>query len=104
MREFIAFASFAMAVLAGLAAMFLSQKDRQTMASIVAGVFLISFFLNAASQDQWMSRAACLAAFAVAVCGGVTAIFGKNEARRTPAIVVGSVALGTSLLILVLHL
>ena len=104
MRNLIAVVSFIMAVTGGLAAMFSSHRERQTMGTIVAIVFLLSFFINVSRGATWILQGACLVSFAMAVLGGGTAIFTVQDVKRTGGIVSGIVALGTSLVILFLYL
>ncbi len=104
MRNLIAIVSFIMAVIGGLAGMFSAQRERQTMGTVVAIVFLISFFINVSKEATLTLQGACLMAFAVAVLGGGMAIFTDQEVKRTGGIITGIVALGTSLVILFLYL
>ena len=104
MREFIAIVSFIMAVIGGLATMFHKDRDKQTMGAIVAGAFLISFFINVKQEAVLVLQIACLVAFAMAVTGGVVTIFSNENNRRTGAMGTGIVSLGTSLLILFMYL
>lgn len=104
MREFIAIVSFIMAVIGGLATMFHKDRDKQTMGAIVAGAFLISFFINVKQDAILVLQIACMVAFAMAVTGGVVTIFSNENNRRTGAMGTGIVSLGTSLLILFMYL
>jgi hypothetical protein len=104
LSDIIAVVSFIMAVLGGLAAMLSAQRERQTMGTIVAVVFLISFFINVSKEATWILRGACLLAFAMAVLGGGIAILTNQDEKRTGAIVTGIVSLATSLVILFLFL
>ncbi len=104
MRNLIAVVSFVMAVMGGLAAMLSSHRERQTMGTIVAIVFLISFFINVSREATLILQGACLVSFAMAVLGGGTAIFTDQDVKRTGGIITGIVALGTSLVILFLYL
>jgi hypothetical protein len=103
-RNLISVVSFIMAVIGGLAAMFSAQRDKQTMATIVATVFLISFFINVSREARLILQGACLISFAMAVLGGGVAIFTNHDDKRTGGIITGVVALGTSLVILFLYL
>jgi hypothetical protein len=103
-RNLIAVVSFIMAVIGGVAAMFSSHRERQTMGTIVAIVFLISFFINVSRAATLTLQGACLVSFAMAVLGGGTAISTNQDVKRTGGIVAGIVALGTSLVILFLYL
>jgi hypothetical protein len=103
-RELIAIVSFVMAVIGGLATMFHKDRDKQTMGSIVAGAFLISFFINVSQEAKLVLQVACMVAFAMAVTGGVVTIFSNEKNRRTGAMGTGIVALGTTLLILFMYL
>jgi uncharacterized membrane protein len=103
-RELISVVSFIMAVFGGLAAMYHNEKDKQTMAAIVAGAFLISFFINVRQESILVLQIACMVAFAMAVTGGVVTIFSNQWNRRSAAIVTGVVSLGTTFLILFLYL
>ncbi len=104
MRNLIAVVSFIMAVTGGLAAMFSAYKERQTMGTIVAVVFLISFFINASREATLILEGACIVSFATAVLGGGMAILTNQDVKRTGGIITGIVALGTSLVILFLYL
>ena len=104
MREFISIVSFIMAVIGGLATMFHKDRDKQTMGAIVAGAFLISFFINVKQDAILVLQIACMVAFAMAVTGGVVTIFSNENNRRTGAMGTGIVSLGTSLLILFMYL
>jgi hypothetical protein len=103
-RELISVVSFIMAVIGGLATMFCKDRDKQTMGSIVAGAFLISFFINVNQESPLVLQVACMIAFGMAVTGGVVTIFSNDKNRRTGAIGTGIVSLGTSLLILFMYL
>jgi peptidoglycan/LPS O-acetylase OafA/YrhL len=102
--ELIAIISFIMAVIGALAAIFMKNRDKQTMASVVGVAFLISFFINVNKESLLLLQAACVAAFILSVVGGTVAIFSNEESKRTGAIVTGVVSLGTSLLILFSYL
>ncbi len=104
MRELIAIVSFAMAVIGGLANMFHTERDKQTMGAIVAGAFLISFLINVQEKPVLVLQIACLVAFAMAVTGGIVTIFSSDENRRSGAIGTGIVSLATTLLILFMYL
>jgi uncharacterized membrane protein len=103
-RELISVVSFAMAVIGGLATIFHKDRDKQTMGAIVAGAFLISFFINVKQEAILVLQIACMVAFAMAVTGGVVTIFSNENNRRTGAMGTGIVSLGTSLLILFMYL
>lgn len=103
-RELIAVVSFIMAVVGGLATMFHKERDKQTMGAIVAGAFLISFFINVKQDAVLILQIACMVAFAMAVTGGVVTIFSNEGNRRSGAIGTGIVSLGTTLLILFMYL
>jgi hypothetical protein len=102
--DLIAVVSFIMTVLGGLAAMFSAHRERQTMGTIVAVVFLISFFINVSREATWILQGACLVAFAMAVLGGGVAILTNQDVKRTGGIITGVVSLATSLVILFLFL
>jgi hypothetical protein len=102
--ELIAIVSFIMAVIGALAAIFMKNRDKQTMASVVGVAFLISFFINVNKESLLLLQAACVVAFILSVVGGTVAIFSNEESKRTGAIVTGVVSLGTSLLILFSYL
>lgn len=104
MRELISIVSFVMAVVGGLATMFHKERDKQTMGAIVAGAFLISFFINVKQESILVLQIACMVAFAMAVTAGVVTIFSNEENRRSGAISTGIVSLGTTLLILFMYL
>jgi len=103
-RELISIVSFVMAVIGGLATMFHKERDKQTMGAIVAGAFLISFFINVKQEPILVFQVACMVAFAMAVTGGIVTIFSSDENRRSGAICTGIVSLGTTLLILFMYL
>jgi len=102
--ELISIVSFVMAVVGALATIFLNNRDKQTMASVVAVAFLLSFFINVSKDSTLILQAACIIAFIISVIGGTVAIFSSEESKRTGAIVTGVVSLGTSLLILFSYL
>ena len=102
--ELIAIISFIMAVIGALATIFMKNRDKQTMASVVGVAFLISFFINVNKESLLLLQATCITAFLLAVVGGSVAIFSNEESKRTGAIVTGVVSLGTSLLILFSYL
>ena len=104
LRYFISIASFIMAVFGALAVLFIKNRDKQTMASIVALVFLVSFLINVRSADQVFLQITCITTFALALLSGVVTIFSNEEYRRTGAIFTGIVSLGVSLLILFVYL
>jgi peptidoglycan/LPS O-acetylase OafA/YrhL len=102
--ELISIVSFIMAVIGALAAIFMKNRDKQTMASVVGVAFLISFFINVNKESLLLLQAACIVTFILSVVGGTVAIFSNEESKRTGAIVTGVVSLGTSLFILFLYL
>jgi len=104
MGELIAIVSFVMAVIGAMAAVFIGNRDKQSMASIVAAAFLISFFINVSQESRIFLKIACIVAFAVSVTGAMVAIFSNEENKRTSAIITGIVSLGTCLLILFAYL
>jgi len=104
MRYFISIASFIMAVFGSLAVLFIKNRDKQMMASIVALVFLVSFLINVRSADQVFLKIACISTFALALLGGSVTIFSDEEHRRTGAIFTAIVSLCVSLLILFAYL
>jgi len=89
-----------MAVFGGLAVMFIRDRDKQKMASMVALVFLLAFFVNIGGTQNLFLKFACLIAFAISILGGVVTVFSNVEYTRIGAMIVGVVALGVSLLIL----
>ncbi len=104
MGDLIAIVSFVIAVIGAISAVFIANRDRQSMASIVAAAFLISFFVNVNEQSRIFLQIACIVAFAVSITGAMVAIFSNEESKRTSAMVIGVVSLGTSLLILFSYL
>jgi hypothetical protein len=104
MRYFISVASFIMAVFGAFAVLFIKNRDKQTMASIVALVFLVSFLINVRSADQVFLNITCITTFALALLSGVVTIFSNEEYKRTGAIFTGIVSLCVSLLILFAYL
>ena len=104
MRNLIAIASFIVAVIGGLNVMLNKNKDKQTMASIVGIVFLISFFIFVKRGALIIYQASCLVTFAMAILGGVVAMYSDEKARRDGAIVTGIISLVTSLFILFTYL
>jgi hypothetical protein len=104
-RNAFSIVSFIMAVAGGLAAiMFSARRERQTMGTIVATAFLISFFIIVNSEAKLILQGACVISFAMAVLGGGVAILTHHDDKRTGGIISGIVALGTSLIILFLYL
>jgi hypothetical protein len=104
LRNLIAVASFIMAVFSGLTVMFIKDRDKQKWASIVAFVFLISFFINIGEAVHLFLQIACMTAFAMALLGGVVTIFSNKEHTRVGSMIIGIVSLGTSLLILFMYI
>jgi hypothetical protein len=104
MGEWISILSFIMAVIGALAAIFIDNRDKQTMASVVGVAFLVSFFVNVGKESTWILQSACIVAFALSLAGGTMAIFSNKESKRTGAMVTGVVSLGVSLLILFSYL
>ena len=104
MRNLISIVSFMMAVIGGLAATFSARRERQTMATIVAIAFLISFFISVSREAKLILQGACLISFVMAVLGGGVAIVTNQDDKRTGGIVTGIVALCTSFVILFLYL
>ena len=104
MRELISIVSFVMAVIGALATIFIKNRDKQTMAAVVAVAFLGSFFINVSEGSKLILQIACIVAFSISITGGATAIFSNEESKRTGAMVTGVVSLGISLLILFLYL
>ena len=93
-----------MAVFGALAVLFIKNRDKQTMASVVALVFLLSFLINVRSADQVFLQITCIVTFALALLSGTITIFSNEEYRRTGAIFTGIILLGVSLLILSAYL
>jgi hypothetical protein len=89
-----------MAVFGSLAVMFIRDREKQKMASMVALVFLLAFFINVGGTQNLFLKIACLMAFAISILGGIVTIFSNVEYTRIGAMIVGVVALGVSLLIL----
>ena len=104
MGELISIVSFIMAVVGALAAVFINNRDKQTMAAVVGVAFLVSFFINVSKESTLTLQAACIVTFILSVIGGTVAIFSNEESKRTGAIATGVVSLGTSLLILFSYL
>ena len=104
MQNSIAIISFIMAVIGGLATMFYNDRKIQAMSSIVALVFLLSFFINIDKEAKVVLQIACAVAFALAVLGGVRCIFARKENNREGALITSIVCLGASLLILFLYI
>jgi hypothetical protein len=100
LRNLISIISFLMAVFGSLAVMFIRDREKQKMASMVALVFLLAFFINIGGTQNLFLKIACLIAFAISILGGIITIFSNVEYTRIGAMVVGVVALGVSLLIL----
>jgi len=103
MRNFIGIVSFVVAVISGLSVIFGTNRDKQTMASIVGVAFLISFFINVSEEAKIVHGVSCVITFAMAVLGGVIAIFSDEKNRRDGALITGIVSLGASLLILFIY-
>jgi hypothetical protein len=93
-----------MAVFGSLAVMFIRDREKQKMASMVALVFLLAFFVNIGGTHNLFLKIACLIAFAISILGGIVTIFSDVEYTRIGAMVVGMVALGVSLLILFVYI
>jgi len=93
-----------MAVIGGLATIFYNDRKIQAMSSIVALVFLLSFFINVDKEAKMLHQIAGAVAFAMSVLGGVICIFTKKEKNREGALITSIVSLGTSLLILFLYI
>jgi hypothetical protein len=104
MGELISIVSFVMAVIGALAAVFINNRDKQTMAAVVGVAFLVSFFINVHKDSKSILEVACIVAFIISLIGGTVAIFSNEESKRTGAIATGVVSLGTSLLILFSYL
>lgn len=104
MQHSIAVISFVMAVTGGLATMFNNDRKIQAMSSIIALVFLLSFFINVDKEARVVLQITCAVAFAMAVLGGVISIFSKKENQREGALITSIVCLGASLLILFLYI
>ena len=92
-----------MAVFGSLAAMFIRDREKQKMASMVALVFLLAFFINIGGTQDLFLKIACLIAFALSILGGIVTIFSNTEYTRIGAMIVGVVALGVSLLLLFVY-
>jgi hypothetical protein len=93
-----------MSVFGGLAVMFIRDRDKQKMASMVALVFLLAFFVNISGIQNLFLGFACLIAFAISILGGVVTVFSNVEYTRIGAMIVGVAALGVSLLILMAYI
>ena len=104
MRNLISIVSFFMAVFGSLAVMFIRDREKQKMASMVALVFLLAFFINIGGTQNLFLKIACLIAFAISILGGIVTIFSNVEYTRIGAMIVGMVALGVSLLILFVYI
>ncbi len=104
MRNLIGIASFLVAMVGALSTIFHRDRDKQTMSAIVAAVFLLSFFINIGNSTTLVYQMAGIVAFAIAVLGGVVAMFSKEKNRRDASIVTGTISLFTSLFILFVYL
>lgn len=93
-----------MAVFSSLVVLFIKDSEKQKMASIVAFVFLLSFFINISGAQKLFLQIACMTAFALAILSGIVTIFGNEEYTRTGSMIIGVVALGVSLVILFMFL
>ena len=93
-----------MAVFGSLAVMFIRDREKQKMASMVALIFLLAFFINIGGTRTLFLKIACLISFAISILGGIVTIFSDVEYTRIGAMIVGVVALGVSLLILFVYL
>ena len=93
-----------MAVFGSLAVMFIRDREKQKMASMVALVFLLAFFINIGGSQNLFLKIACLVSFAISILGGIVTIFSNVEYTRIGAMIVGMVALGVSLLILFVYI
>ena len=92
-----------MAVFGSLAVMFIRDREKQKMASMVALVFLLAFLINIGGTQNLFLKIACLIAFALSILGGIVTIFSNTEYTRIGAMIVGVVALGVSLLLLFVY-
>ena len=104
LRNLIAIISFFMAVFGSLAVMFIRDREKQKMASMVALVFLLAFFINLGGTNNLFLKIACLIAFAISILGGIVTIFSNVEFTRIGAMIVGVVALGVCLMILFVYI
>lgn len=103
-RDLIAIVSFIVAVVGGLTLIFSKNRDKQTMAGIVGIVFLISFFLLVTENAKRLYQVSCLVTFAMAILGGVVAMYSNEKSRRDGAMITGIISLGTSLFIFFTYL
>jgi hypothetical protein len=104
LRNLISVISFVMAVFSSLVVLFIKDREKQKMASIVALVFLLSFFVNISGGEKLFLQIACMTSFALAILSGIVSIFSNEEHTRIASMVIGVVALGVSLLILFTYL
>ena len=93
-----------MAVFGSLVALFIKDREKQKMASIVALVFLLSFFINVSGAEKLFLQIACMTSFALAVLSGTVTIFSDRDYTRIGSMIIGVIALGVSLLILFAYL
>ena len=104
MRNLISVISFLMAVFSGLVVLFSNDREKVKMASIVAFVFLLSFFINISGTKNLLLQIECIVAFAIAILSGIVTIFSNKEYIRTGSMIVGVVSLGVSLLLLFMYI
>ena len=104
MRSLISVISYGMAVFSSLVVLFIRDREKQKMVSIVALVFLLSFFVNISGGEKLFLQIACMTSFALAILSGIVTIFGNEEHTRIASMIIGVVALGVSLVILFMYL
>jgi len=106
MTRLIIVVCFLMAAAGGLTAIFSEEKARRTASLFVGFLFVTAFLLvygldkTLGEGSELVGRATCFLAFGVAVTGGIAAMVQKDRDRQTISSVVGAVALGVSLLLL----
>jgi hypothetical protein len=107
MRELIALVSFFVALLGGAVAVFSPDRSRRNASITIAFVFITAHLLLVSADrilggsPDVVETVTCLLSFALAVAGGVAAIFHKERDRQFVAGAVGFGALVVSLFLLV---
>jgi len=104
LRNILFIISYIMAVSCSLAILFINDSEKQKMASIMAFLFLLSFFININPSERLFLKIACLVSFTMAILSAIVGIFSRKEFTRVGSIFVGVVSLGVSLLILFSYL
>jgi hypothetical protein len=106
MKDLIIIVSFLMAVAAGLVAVLSKNQHRRTSSLTIGFIFITAFlliFLNRGitiKGSELIQKSTCIISFAMAVTGGLAAIFHEDRDRQFVSGAVGFVSLIVSLLLL----